>query len=286
MARLLRKIAEEVLGPGKAGKVWSRIDIVGDIAVIKKPFTPDVTLEDLRRLGEELVKRLPYIRSVWLAAGPVEGAYKTREYIHLAGEERSDTIYVEHGCKFHVDIRKVFITPRLNYEHLRVARLVGRGETVTNMFAGAGLFSIIIACKSSPRKVYSIDVNPHAYEFMVENARLNRVENVVEPILGDARDVIGSRLSGTSDRVLMPLPELAIEYLPYALEALRGGKGVVHVYLHVHYAKGEDPLEKSARLVARRLEELGVSDYRISLVRRVRPVGPRTLQTVVDVVIV
>jgi len=285
VARLLRRIAEEVLGPGKAVKVWSRIDIVGDIAVIKKPFAPDVTIEDLQRLGEELVRRLPYIRSVWLAASPVEGAYKTREYVHLAGEERSDTVYVEHGCRFHVDIRRVFITPRLNYEHLRVARLVGRGETVTNMFAGAGLFSVIIACKSSPRKVYSIDVNPHAYEFMVENARLNRVEDVVEPILGDARDVIESRLSGTSDRVLMPLPELAIEYLPYALDALRKGRGVVHVYLHVHYAKGEDPLEKSARLVARRLEELGVSDYRISLVRRVRPVGPRTLQTVVDVVI-
>jgi tRNA (guanine37-N1)-methyltransferase len=109
--RLLRRIAEGVLGPSKASLVWARIDIVGDIAVIKKPFTEEVTIEDLSKLGEELIRRLPYIRSVWLAAGPVEGSYKTRKFIHLAGEERSDTIYVEHGCRFHVDIRRVFITP-------------------------------------------------------------------------------------------------------------------------------------------------------------------------------
>ena len=281
-SRLLRRLAREVLGAEKAGQVWSRIDIIGDIAVVKKPFTGTVTLEDLRVLAQALVERLPYVRSVWAVVSPVEGPYKTRRLVHLAGEERTETVYVEHGCRFRVDVAKVFITPRLNYEHLRVARQVSEGEVIVNMFAGAGLFSIIIACKSRPRRVYSIDINPEAYRYMVENVRLNKVEGVVKPILGDAARIIEERLEGVADRVLMPLPELALDYLPYALRALRG-RGVIHVYLHVHAPKGVDPLGESARMVEERLQGLGVLRYRLLQARRVRPVGPRLVQTVVDV---
>jgi len=282
-SKLLRSIAVEVLGEEKGGRVWSRIEIIGDIALIKKPLTSDsITIEDLHVLAQTLLERLPYVRSVWAAVSPVEGAFKTRRFIHLAGERRTKTIYKEHGCKFLVDITRVFITPRLSYEHRRIADLVRPGEIVVNMFAGAGLFSVIIACHSSPRKVYSIDINPDAYKYMVENIRLNRVEEVVEPILGDAAKVVEERLRGAATRVLMPLPELALDYLPYALEAIKR-RGTIHVYLHVHTPKGGDPLEESKNLVTHRLEELGIRSYRVLGARRVRSVGPRRLQTVVDV---
>ncbi len=280
--RLLRRIAARVLGPEKAGRVWSRLDIVGDIAVVKAA-PGSLSVEELRMIAEELLRELPYVRSVWLAASPVRGSHKVRRLVHLAGEERTETVYVEHGCRFKVDIARVFVTPRLNYEHARVAGLVRPGEVVVNMFAGAGLFSVIIACKARPRRVYSIDINPAAYEYMKVNARLNRVEDVVVPILGDAAEVVSSRLRGVADRVLMPLPDLALEYLPHAVGALRG-RGVIHVYLHVRAPKGSDPLALSTGMVSSRLDHLGVL-YRIAGVRRVRPVGPRTLQTVVDVVV-
>ena len=278
---ILRRLAREVLGEDKARTVWKRMDIVGDIAIIKMP--PGFSLEDAKALAEALVEMLPYVRSVWLAGGPVGGPYRVREgLIHLAGERRTETVYKEHGCRFKVDIAKVFITPRLNYEHMRVARQVGPGEVVVNMFAGAGLFSIIIACYSKPRKIYSIDINEYAYQYMVENCRLNNVCDVVVPIRGDAADVIKERLRGVADRVLMPLPELAIEYLPYALMALRG-RGVVHVYLHEHYSKGEDPRVKAKARVIGALRDLGVSSFEVRAVRRVRRVGPRYDQVVVDV---
>ncbi len=282
--RLLRGIAVKVLGLEKARRIWSRIDVVGDIAIIKKPLDKEISIEDMKKLAEALLEKLPYLKSVWLAASPVEGVYKTREYIHLAGEERSDTIYVEHGCRFHVDIRRVFITPRLNYEHIRIAKLVDPGEVVTNMFAGVGLFSIIIACKAKPSRVYSIDINPYAYKYMVENIKLNKVDKIVIPILGDSAKIIIEKLRNTSDRVLMPLPELSLKYLTYAVDALRDRKGVLHVYLHVNYSRGEDPLSKSVDIVKSKLKELSIKHNALN-VRRVRPVGPRTWQTVVDVAI-
>lgn len=279
---LLRRIAEEVYGKTFADRIWKRIEIIGDIAIIRVPF--EVNPDDLKPLARAILDKLPYVKSVWAGLPGVKGEYRLREYIHLAGEKRSETIYKEHGCLFKIDITKVYISPRLNYEHKRVARLVKPGEVVTNMFAGAGLFSIIIAKHSRPSRVYSIDINPIAYKYMVENIKLNKVEDIVIPLLGDAAEVIEEKLVDTSNRVLMPLPELAIEYLPYALKALHGGKGFIHIYVHVKTSPGESYIDKARELVFKKLAELGV-EGEVLFSRKVRMVGPRKYQVVIDLLI-
>ncbi|NPA04556.1 MAG: class I SAM-dependent methyltransferase family protein [Crenarchaeota archaeon] len=277
---LLRELAARVVGEEKARRMWGRLEIIGDIAVIRWP--PGFTVEELRRIAELILERLPYVRSVWAASSPVEGSYRLRGFTHLAGEERSETIYKEHGCLFKVDIRRVYVSPRLCHEHIRIARLIRDGEVVINMYAGAGLFSIIAARHARPRRVYSIDINPDAYRFMVENVRLNRVEGIVVPILGDAAKVVSERLRGEADRILMPLPSLVLEHLPHALEGLRGGRGYIHAYLHVHAARGEDPRSKAVSRLMDRLGELGARAKPL-FTRVVRTVGPRWYQVVVDV---
>ena len=275
----LKKLAEEILGEDLASKLWKRIEIIGDIAVIRVPF--DLSPETLKPLAEAILSSLPYVKSVWAGLPGVHGDYRLRKYIHLAGEERSETVYKEHGCLFKIDITRVYISPRLNYEHKRVAKLVRQGEIITNMFAGAGLFSIIIAKHSNPEKVYSIDINPVAYKYMVENIRLNHVEDKVVALQGDAAKVIEKYLVGTSNRVLMPLPELALEYLPYAIKALKKNRGIIHVYLHVVANKGENYLDKAEVILDKRFKELGVA-WKPLFKRRVRNVGPRKYQVVVD----
>jgi len=279
--RLLREIAAEVLGPEKARQIWSRIDIIGDIAIIKKPF--GISIEELKPLAEALLKRIPYIKSVWAASGPVEGEYRVRTYTYLAGEKRSITLYREHGCVFKVDITRVYISPRLSSEHRRIAEQVRPGETVVNMYAGVGLFSIIMAKISKPKRVYSIDINPYAYELMVENIKLNKVEDIVIPVLGDAGEIVGTRIKDEADRVLMPLPELALAHLPNAVKALRGEQGIIHIYLHIFAEKGADPRDKAKKLLEQRLQEIGVTRYEFLLARIVRTVGPRKSQVVIDV---
>jgi len=280
MPRLLKEIAREVLGSEKGEKVWGSMDIVGDIAIIRKPF--DIDIEDLRSLASELVKRIRWIRSVWAAVSPVEGQYRLRELVWLAGERRTETIYREHGCTFKVDIARVYISPRLSYEHMRVSRLVRPGELVINMFAGAGLFSIIIARHSMPSKVISIDINEHAYSLMVENIRLNRVEGVVVPIHGDALEVIDS-YRGSADRVLMPLPELALKALPKAVEAIRGS-GYIHPYDFINARDKLEALEKAEEVYRGALAKIeGVAEYRFEGKRVVRSVGPRRYQVVLDI---
>jgi tRNA (guanine37-N1)-methyltransferase len=279
---LLKRVAREVLGEDFAKRIWRRIEFIGDIALIRTPL--GMNPEELRPLAEEILRRLPYVKSVWASLPGIEGPYRLRRHVWLAGEQRSETLYREHGCVFKVDINRVYISPSLNYEHIRVARLVEPGEVVFNMFAGAGLFSIIIARHAEPSRVYSVDINPDAYYYMAENIRLNRVEDRVVPILGDAKEVAESRLARSTDRVLMPYPELALEYLPYAVSSLRGS-GWIHVYLHVRTDRGEHWRSKARDLVEKRLREISVQSYTISFVRKIRNVGPRLNQVVVDVCI-
>lgn len=277
--KFLKKIAADVLGEDVARKLWGRLEIVGDIAIIRKP--PGIEIDVLKPLAREIINRVPYVRSVWAAVTPVTGEFRVREFTHLAGEERSTTLYKEHGCVFKVDIRTVYISPTLNYEHARIARLVGPGEFVINMFAGAGLFSIIIAKLSRPSKVVSIDINPDAYRLMLENVRLNKVEEVVEPVLGDAREVVRRCCVGKADRVLMPLPKLAVDYLPDAVAALKS-EGVVHVYYFIASRGRTEAVESAKSVFADVMGRLGVR-WEFASGRVVRSVGPRYYQVVLDI---
>lgn len=155
------------------------------------------------------------------------------------------------------------------------------GEVIVNMFAGVGIFSIVIARHSKPRTVHSIDLNPDAYNLMVENIALNKVEGIVIPYLGDAARVVEEKLVGVADRVLMPLPDLALEYAPQALLALRGPRGFIHFYLHLKQDKEKRFLREAIRMVEAKVAGEGWNLVGASA-RVVRKVGPGMAQVVVD----
>ena len=101
-------------------------------------------------------------------------------------------------------------------------------------------------------------------------------------MLGDAKDIIQTQLQGVADRVLMPLPEKALEYLPYALSALKRTGGWIHYYDFQHAPGKENPVEKTKLKVAQKLDSLGVS-YVFANSRVMRPTGPNWYQTVLDI---
>ncbi len=190
----------------------------------------------------------------------------------------------------------MFVSLRLSYEQMRVAEKVAPGETIVNMFAGAGCFSILIAkLQPQTKKIYSIDVNPHAYEYMKENVALNKVAGQVVPLLGDAREE-AEKLDGVADRVLMPLPEQTQAFLPSAIRALHldkkgadKGRASVRHYYTVSTGRKEEvlftiPLEKAQDIIA---SAFG-SSVHIALEEKriVRSVAPRTYHVVLDLRVV
>ncbi len=272
--RLAEKLPAEVLGG-----VFNSYDIIGDIAVIR---LTEVSEKYSKDIAEAMMKAHSNVRTVLAQTSAVKGEFRIRELRLLAGEDKTITTHNESGCKFRVDLAKAYFSPRLSYERMRIARLVKPEETVVNMFAGVGCYSIIIAKHSDASRVYSVDLNPEAVLLMQENVRLNRVFGRVIPMLNDARDAVRTRLPHTADRVLMPLPERALEYLPDAVLALGKGRTWIHCYVFEHAGAGEEPVEKALLRVKEKLESLHLP-FEVSYGRIVRATGPKWFQVVLDI---
>lgn len=280
MRKRLRRLLSGVLSQNELAYICNSYDIIGDIAIIR-------ATEAIRKYDEITAEAIMQVHknveAVLAQTNPVRGDFRLRRLELVTGENKTITIHRESGCLFSVDLEECYFSPRLSYERMRIARLVQREETVVNMFAGVGCFSIVTAKHSNVGKVYSIDTNPTAIRFMKENIRLNRVYGRVIPVQGDAKEIIEKRLHHIANTVLMPLPRKALEYLPHALLTLKNqAKGWIHYYDFEHANKTENPAEKAKLKVAERLESLGVA-FEIPFSRVVRTTGPNWYQIVLDI---
>lgn len=281
LKKRLRDLLLEVLPPEESAYIYNSYDIVGDIAIIR---VTGKSRKYSRVIAETIMDIHKNVKTVLAQTSPVRGDFRLKKLEFVAGEDKTTTVHKEFGCLFSVDVKKCYFSPRLLHERMRIAEQVGNREIVVNMFAGVGCFSIIIAKHSKAEKIYSIDLNPAAFQFMQENARLNKVYERVIPIRGDAKEVIRKRLRRTADRVLMPLPEKALEYLPYALPILKKGGGWIHYYAFEHAKKKGDPIQKAKLKVAEKLESLNVV-FEFPFARIVRTTGPNWHQIALDIAV-
>lgn len=277
----MKKPLAHVIPPDELSQICNSYDIVGDIAILR---LTDSSRKYGRVIAETVMGLHKNVKTVLAQTSPVHGNFRLRRLEYLAGENRTATIYKESGCLFHVDVDKCYFSPRLSHERMRIARQVKTGEVVVNMFAGVGSFSIVIAKYSRVKRVYSIDINPVAFQLTQYNVKVNRVYGKVIPILGDAKEVARKRLPHIADRVLAPLPEKAFEYLPYALCSLKKNGGWLHYYDFEYAKKNNNPVEKVKAKVAEKLENLG-TDFQFYFGHVVRTTGPNWHQVVLDIAI-
>lgn len=276
MPHMLKQVLSSILTPEESAQVYSAFDQIGDIVIIK---IPDELMPKKRLIADAILANVKTAKAVFAQVSAVKGDFRVRDLEFIAGENRTVTEYKEHACRFKVDVSRTYFSTRLSTERLRIAEMVGDNETIVNMFAGVGTYSVVIAKMNKTCKVYSIDHNSAASELDEINAKLNKVQDRVVSICGDATEVIMGQLAGQANRVLMPLPERAIEFVDSAVLALKK-KGIVHYFAHV---KADS---KKAG------QELGLDDtngafakydHQVLTARVVREVGPRIYQIVADV---
>jgi tRNA (guanine37-N1)-methyltransferase len=275
----LKTVLANKLEPEQLNQIYKTYDIVGDIVVIR---IPESQLRHSKLIAEAIMSTHREVKAVWRQSSSVSGDLRLRSLQFLLGKKTTETLYKEHGCVYKTDLRKTYFSPRLSYERIRIAELIQKREVVLNMFAGVGCYSISIAKHSEPMKVYSVDVNPSAVQYLHENIRLNRVADVVIPIQRDAKKVAEKELQNVADRVLMPLPERAYEYLDYAHLALKPTGGWIHYYGFEYAKKNENPVEKAETKVSEKIRRL-CSNFQVEFGRIVRPIGPRWYQVVLDI---
>ena len=246
----------------------SSFDIIGNIAIIEIP-------EELkgyeREIGEAIIKVHKNVKAVFMKGGRVKGKYRVRELILIAGENSTETLHRENGIRLKLDVTKVYFSPRLATERMRIFNKAKSGEVVLDMFAGVGPYSILLAKKV--KVVFACDINPWAIRYMEENIRLNKTWNVI-PILGDAREIAGKV---KADRIIMNLPRSAKDFLREAFTSAKDGT-VIHYY---GFGPEKDPFGEHINVIRKIAQEFN-ADVKILDKRIIRNYAPRQYNIAID----
>ncbi|MFX1519276.1 MAG: class I SAM-dependent methyltransferase family protein [Promethearchaeota archaeon] len=265
-----------VLQPYELASLPHSYDVIGDIAVLDIPSSLSQHLEII---GKALLEVHKHIKTVLDKKEVIKDLYRVGKYEVIAGENRTETIHREHGCRFTVDVTKAFFSPRLSTEHNRVASLVNPNEVILDMFCGVGPFSILIAHKVIS-KVYAIDVNPAAIEYLKKNIKINKLRGTIMPYVGNAREIISKKnLVGIADRVIMNHPVAADKFIDVACKALKKEGGILHFYDFFKTEELEQPVEKH---VISLLMKSSRQVEKILTKRIVRPIAPHNYQVAID----
>lgn len=250
------------------GRVSKSFDVIGSVAVLEI----GLSAEKEKLAAEAMLKAFPAIKSVCKKAGAIEDEYRVRPIKVLAGNG-TETIYTEHGCRMKLDVARVYFSPRLSTERLRVAKQVRPGEKVLVMFAGVGPYALLIARQQPSARVWAVEKNPAGVKYLKENIGLNKLEGRVEAFLGDVREVV-PKLGMKFDRIAMPLPKGAGDFLDVAFEAAKDG-GIVHFY---GFGSAGSDAVKTIEEAAKRA---GIK-LKILASKTCGEIGPKTYRLVVD----
>ena len=207
------------------GRLNRGFDIIGDIAIVK--FDGRLSKKEKLKAVKEILKRNKNIKNVFEKVGITQGEERVPKLRKLVGET-SLTIHRENGFSFYVDVKKVYFSPRMGNERLRIIKKVKNNEKVLDMFCGVGPFAIPIAKKAG--KVTAIDINKNAIGLLKKNIKLNKISNI-DYYCGDSKKITKS-LEGKFDRIIMNFPLSAYKFLEVAVKKC-DKKAIVHLYAFV-----------------------------------------------------
>ncbi len=174
----------------------------------------------LKKEAMKFFKKFPRIKTICIRTGKIKGKFRKPQIKVIASRVKRDktlTIHKESGILYKLDIKKImFAKGNINERH-RIAKIARKDEIVLDMFAGIGYFSLPIAKKV--KKIYSIELNPESYKFLIENIKLNKINNI-KAIKGDCSKVI-LKLNIKADRIIMGFLPSPFKFFNIAFKAAK-----------------------------------------------------------------
>lgn len=222
---VLNQILSKNLTKKQLAIVPSSYDIIGDILI----FTdfPDDLKKKEKEIGEAFLAQRKNLKTIAKKTKKYSGKYRLPQIRIIAGKRKKETTYKENNVSLKFNIEKVYFSPRLANERLRISGLVRPGESVLVMFSGCGVYPLVISKNSKAKEIYGIELNPVAHKYASENILLNKSKNITI-FNGDVKDIVPG-LNKKFDRILMPLPKGAETFLTLALASAKK-KGIIHFY--------------------------------------------------------
>lgn len=215
------------------------------------------------------------VRTVLRSIGGVQGEYRRPSVERLTGVSGPVEV-VEFGIRYRFDPERILFARGNRVERHRAGEVTRPGDSVVDLFAGIGYFTLPAAVVGHAGRVIACELNPESFGFLRENVRLNHVEGIVQPLLGDHREL--GLPPGEADRVFLGYLPTSIPYLRSALPLLRPRGGWVHAHL---VTEVRVPLSMAVAKVREAVERLGGGAFD-GTAREVKPYGPGRRHVVVD----
>lgn len=256
MMPALKELLKNKLTEKQLSLLPSSFDIVGDILIFAD--LPSELSKKEKLIGDALLRLFKNIKVICKKTKKYSGRYRTPTLKIIAGEKRKTTEYKESSCVFRLDAEKCYFSPRLSNERLRITKQVEENETILAMFSGVGPYPIVISKNSKPKEIYSIEMNPVACEYQQENILLNKTKNI-KLFKGDVKEIV-PKLNKKFDRILMPLPKGAENFLDLALSAAKRG-AIIHFYDFLkegEFEKGAEKINKACKKLKKSCKILNI----------------------------
>jgi tRNA wybutosine-synthesizing protein 2 len=159
--------------------------------------------------------------------GGVSGVFREPSVEVIFGSSDTETIHLENGIRYRLDPQKIMFSSGNLAERRRMATIANKDETVVDLFAGIGYFTLPMAVYSKPKRIVACEINPVAYRYLCDNVVLNHVSGIVEPLLGDNR-IIAPK--DCADRVILGYLRGPERFIHVGLECFRNKGGVLHYH--------------------------------------------------------
>jgi tRNA (guanine37-N1)-methyltransferase len=218
----LKRLLEGTVPDSLLHEIPTSYDVIGNIAIVSIPSSCDPYRQDI---ALAIMAHRRNVKTVLSRLHSREGDDRVPRFETLIGTT-TVTEHREFGFRYRLDVSRVFFSPRLATERQRVFSSVRDDELVLIPFCGVGPFVIPVAAQGSV--ITAIEKNPEAIHWLKENLALNRVENQVRVIDGDALEILPG-LEPVFDRVICPTPYGRDDVLPLVVSPLKIG-GIIHFY--------------------------------------------------------
>ena len=203
----------------------------------------------------------------------------------MPGESIGWTVHREQGIVYGLDVTRSMFSSGNGSEKARVASFRCERETVVDLYAGIGYFTLPYLVHAQAAHLHACEWDDDALRALRHNLAANGVAERAVVHAGDNANAL-PHFEGTADRVNLGLIPSSEAGWPLAVRALKPAGGTLHVHANVSSEPGAEAAFGAAMLASLdRLAEAAGRQWELRLdhIERVKWYAPKLRHCVLDV---